>query len=442
MRLKSLKNAASVMLLLAITGMYACKKETHPPTGQNSPIQISSFSPDTATEGDLVVIQGSNFGSKPEDNVVMVQNTTLTSISVTATSLTVKVPARGASGKIKVAVNGYSNESTKDFTYLPTVRTLSGDGTLGSKNGNGDQAQFRFPSGIATDAEGNLYVADRNSNTIRKVTLQGITTTVAGDGGIGLVNGNAANARFNLPSDLVVDDVGNIFVADAGNNCIRKITPDGFVSTLAGTGAEGYKDGPGLQAMFSAPTGITLDRDFESVYVTDEKNNVIRKITAGGIVSTIAGTGVIGFKDGEAKTEAQFNTPFSLDIDALGNLYVADVGNFRIRKISKVGVVSTWAGTGVNGTKDGNKDEAQFGIITGVKLDQWGNMYAVDVFNSTLRKIAVDGTVSTITGQMGLGFADGRADKAKFKSPLDVAIDHFGNLFVSDRENQRIRILQ
>jgi sugar lactone lactonase YvrE len=441
MKLKSLKDAASIMLLFLITGMYACKKDTNSNTGAHSAVRIDSFAPDTATVDDLVVIQGANFGGRPEDNTVVVQNTTLVAIAVTANSLTVKIPARSTSGKITVTVNGQSTESAQNFVYEPSVRTLSGDGTLGFKNGQGNVSQFRLPGGIATDVDGNLYVADRNNNMIRKITLQGVTTTVAGDGTPGLVNGNAAQARFNQPTDVVVDEVGNIFIADAGNNCIRQITPDGFVSTHAGNGVAGFKDGPGAQAMFNFPSGITLDSN-ENVYVTDNQNSRIRKVTAGGIVSTFAGTGEVGFKDGAAKTEAKFNFPLSLDIDGQGNIFVADAGNFRIRKIGTDGTVSTFAGTGVDGTKDGDKSVAQFGIVSGLKLDQWGNIHVADASYNLLRKISANGSVTTIAGQAGEGFAEGRADKARFNLPFDVAIDHFGNVFVSDRENQRIRIVQ
>ena len=441
MQLKSLKDAASIMLLFLITGIYACKKDTNSSRGTHSALRIDSFAPDTATVDDLVVIQGANFGGRPEDYTVVVQNTTLVAVAVTANSLTVKVPARSSSGKITVTVNGQSTVSAQNLVYEPSVRTLSGDGTPGFKNGQGDASQFRFPSGIATDPDGNLIIADRDNNVIRKVSLQGVTTTVAGDGTPGLVNGNAAQARFNKPTDVVVDDVGNIFIADEGNQCIRKITPDGFVSTHAGNGVAGFKDGPGAQAMFNFPSGITLDAN-ETVYVADNQNSRIRKVTAGGIVSTFAGTGDVGFKDGDAKTEAKFNFPLSLDIDGQGNIFVADAGNFRIRKIGTDGTVSTFAGTGVDGTKDGDKSAAQFGIVSGVKLDQWGNIYIADVSNDRLRVITLDGKVRTITGQVGKGFVEGRLDKARFNFPFDIAIDHFGNLFVSDRENQRIRIVQ
>ena len=156
MKLKSLKNAASIMLLLLITGMYACRKDTNSNTGIHSAVRIDSFAPDTATVDDLVVIQGANFGGRPEDNTVVVQNTTLTAIAVTANSLTVKIPARSTSGKITVTVNGQSSESAQNLIYEPSVRTLSGDGTLGFKNGQGNASQFRLPQGIATDPDGNL----------------------------------------------------------------------------------------------------------------------------------------------------------------------------------------------------------------------------------------------------------------------------------------------
>ncbi|WP_176884857.1 NHL repeat-containing protein [Dyadobacter soli] len=307
-----------------------------------------------------------------------------------------------------------------------TVSTLAGSGIYGFADGHGEDAAFREAYGLATDAEGNLYVADSGNNRIRKITPDGWVTTVAGDSAFGSANGTAAQARFNYPHGLVVDGDGNIYVADAGNSLIRKISPDGIVTTLAGSGAAGFKNGRGKEAAFNFPADIVLDPD-NNLYVSDGGNACIRKITPDGVVSTFA-TG--------------FGFPEGMEIDKAGNLYVADAGGFVVRKVTPQGVVSILAGsTSILGYVDGNGADARFHNPEGIAIDGLGNLYVGDL-NAAIRKITPAGIVSTIAGTGVKGFADGTGPEARFSEPSGMAIDPAGNLYVGDVRNLRIRKIQ
>jgi len=221
------------------------------------------------------------------------------------------------------------------------VSTFAGTGVSGSADGL-DTATFDSPLGVAVDQAGNVYVADYGNDIIRKITAAGVVSTIAGKAGTpGNKDGLDTAARFNLPESIAVDAAGNLYVADNGNNEIRKITPDGMVITLAGNGAAGKSDGSGASATFNSPFGIATDAS-GNVYVADSGNNLIRKITPGGAVTTFAGSGGKGSGDATG-VQASFNTPAGIAIDAAGNLYISDENNNIIRKITATGTVSTLA---------------------------------------------------------------------------------------------------
>ena len=315
-----------------------------------------------------------------------------------------------------------------------TVSTLAGTGTTGSANGAATVAQFSVPEGVAVDAQGNVYVADNGNSLIRKITPAGVVSTLAGNGTYGLADGPATTASFSAPADVALDGQNNVYVADFDNNCIRKITPAGVVSTLAGTKTGGFADGAGSTARFSGPNGLVLDAQ-GNVYVSDYFNHVIRKVTPAGVVSTFAGTGTRGSVDGPGST-AQFMAPEGLAIDAQGTLFVADFGGGRIRKITAAGVVSTLAGTGTKGQTNGPGNTAQFSGPTGIALDPQGNAYVADFGNNNIRKITPDGVVSTLAGTTQGGFADGPVATAQFNSPTSLAIDTKGALYTTDFNNR------
>jgi streptogramin lyase len=351
--------------------------------------------------------------------------------------------ALDSAGNIYVADSG--NNTIRMITPAGVVSTLAGmAGTAGTSDGTGTAAQFIFPTGIAVDNSGSVYVADAVNNTIRKITSGGVVTTLAGSAGFaGAVDGIGTAAEFSLPTDVAVDSSGNVYVTDSNGSTIRKITSTGSVTTLAGTaGVKGNLDGIGTAAQFNTPQGLSVDSS-GNVYVADTYNNTIRMITAAGVVTTLAGSpNGIGYLDGTGGA-ARFNLPRRPALDSAGNLYVADTGNNVIRKITPAGVVTTLAGTwyaGSKGDSDGKGMAARFNEPQGVAVDGSGNLYVADTFNGSVRKITPDGTVATLAGSpAGNGSSDGQGSAALFFGLLGVAADSAGNVYVADAYNSTIR---
>lgn len=331
----------------------------------------------------------------------------------------------------------------RGFTQSVTVSTLAGS-TYGFKDGPDTAARFALPTGVAVDRAKNIYVADRDNHRIRKVTPAGLVSTLAGSGERGFADGLGAYAKFYWPAGLTLDEAGNVYVADTWNNRIRMISPSGQVTTLAGSGSEGFADGPPTQAKFFRPGAVAVDPS-GNVYVADTFNNRIRKITPQGEVSTWAGSGTFGFADGLG-TAAQFGGPVGLVLGADGNIFVADNGVHRIRMITAAGQVSTLAGSGGigifgGGFVDGSGVMAMFRYPSGVALDPTGNVYVADQNNHRIRKVTPAGDVSTVAGNGASGFEDGLGTTAKFWNPGGLAVDIAGVLYVADSVNHRIRKL-
>jgi sugar lactone lactonase YvrE len=359
----------------------------------------------------------------------------------TGTAARFKYPsgvAVDASGNIYVA-DTY-NHRIRKITPTGVVTTLAGSGIPGSADGSGTSANFFYPQGVAVDGSGNVYVADTNSHLIRKITPTGVVTTLAGTEGTngGFVDGLGTSAQFTNPHSLAVDASGNIYVADTGNNCIRKITPTGVVTTLAGSGIAGFADGIGTSAQFKTPCGVAVDGS-GNVYVADTNNHRIRKITPIGVVTTLAGTGAPngGYVDGPG-TSAQFYSPHGLAVDATGNIYVADTYNNRIRKITTAGVVTTFAGSS-GGYVEGTGTTAKFQYPYSIAIDALGNKYVADYDNDRIRKITTTGVVTTFAGYGTDGYVDGSGIYAQFYGPQGIAVDASGNVFVADTSSSRIR---
>jgi len=288
---------------------------------------------------------------------------------------------------------------------------------------------------------GNIYVADAGNDTIRKIAPSGMVTTVAGSpGSAGWQDGPATTALFNDPTGVALDSAGDIYVADFGNDSIRRIGPDGTVTTFAGNPSNvGENDGVGFYAAFEGPCAITAD-GAGVLFVADYYNNEIRRITPSATVTTFAGTNdVCGSADGTGSA-ARFNMPWQVCLDSLGRLYVADTQNNTIRMVDRNGVVTTVAGTagannigGTPGSADGQGPAAQFYQPDGVAIDSQGNIYVADTGNATIRKITPSGWVSTIAGiPHQFGAVDGPAASAKFLGPGELALDSIGNLYISD----------
>ena len=304
-----------------------------------------------------------------------------------------------------------------------SVSTLAGSGAQGALNGAGLYATFNEPTGVAADASGNIYVADYRNNLIRSSNAAGTVSTLAGSGAQGFANGSGSYASFNQPTGIAVDAAGNIYVADNQNNVIRIISTAGMVSTLAGSGVQGGANGVAASATFNFPQGVAVDAA-GNVYVADYGNNLIRKISATGLVSTLAGKDSAGATN-SADTAATFNQPTGVAVDAAGNVYVADEGNNLIREISPAGVVSTFAGSGLPGSANGTGTKASFNGPTGIAVDAAGNVYVADYGNNQVREISPAGVVTT------LGNAVAGTSKL-FKGPYGVAVDAAGNVYVAD----------
>ncbi len=323
------------------------------------------------------------------------------------------------------------------------VTTLAGMASIaGSTDGAGAAARFSNPTGIVVTVDGTLYVADSGNHTIRQVTAAGDVTTRAGAAGlIGASNGTGAVARFYTPTGLALDSAGVLYVADSQNNLIRKVAVDGEVTTLAGAaGVVGTADGDGAAARFNIPYGVAVGADDE-VYVTDTFSHAIRKITPTGTVSTLAGLpGTSGFANG-AGSLARFNSPVGIVVTATGKLYVADTYNHEVRQITAAGIVSAFAGTGVTlGSAEGSGAAARFHSPGGIGVGSDGTVYVADTLNHTLRQITPAGDTSILAGQAGTtGTLNGTGAAARFSRPSDIVVDAAGTLYVSDTDNHIIR---
>jgi D-alanyl-D-alanine dipeptidase len=433
-RLSSMRSLSIISICLTACFVNACKKDSAQPPPV--PVIISGISPNSGAYNTMVTITGSGFSSIAAGDSVKFNGVAAVVQQASATQLVVQVPKAAGTGTVTVQTGSQTGTGPVfNFVYTIIVSTLAGDGTFGYADGLGSTAQFNVPFGLTTDAQGNVYVADSYNYRIRKITPSGIVSTLAGSGVAGFADGHGVAAQFDHPGGVVADGQGNIYVADSWNQRIRKMTPSGDVTTVAGS-TMGFADGPGISAQFEYPNGMASDLQ-GNIYVADAINNRIRKITPAGIVSTLAGS-TSGFADGSG-TAAHFYDPQGVATDVQGNVYVADAGNHCIRKITPAGLVSTIAGNGTPGFADGNLTLARFYNPEGVATDAHGNIYVADGFNNRIREISPAGVVSTLAGST-IGYADGNGSDAKFYNPFGLARDAKGNIYVTD-QNNRIRLI-
>ena len=322
----------------------------------------------------------------------------------------------------------------------PQVTTLAGNGTMTFSDGSSNNASFSNLMGLATDSAGNIYVADSRNNRIRKVSPDGTVTTIAGSGKDGSADGKGTSASFFFPVAVAAGANGNVYVADTHNSLIRKIAPDGLVTTLVGRNQPVKKDLSDSLQKLDNPYGIAVGKD-GTIYFTDWAKDLVCKISPDGKLSEVAGDGSPGSVDGKGHA-ASFYLPEGIAVDGNNNLYIADCYNNTIRKIDPNGVVTTLAGRAFKrnqGSKNGKGATASFNHPCGIAVDKKGNVYVADVGNNKIRKITPDGMVTTYAGTGKRGAANGDANKASLNRPFGVAVDGAGNVYVADYQNNLIR---
>lgn len=318
------------------------------------------------------------------------------------------------------------------------VSTIAGTGAGTAQNGPALNVRLGSPSGIMLEPDGTIYFTDRDEHLIRKIDSDGIVSTIAGSTQ-GNADGIGTAAQFSRPSGIAADSLGNLLVADTLTHSIRKVTPLAEVSRLAGNGTPNWADGMGPAARFDRPYGIYSDRS-GMILVADSGNHRIRQLSEDGTVVTIAGSGVQGSTDGLA-SNASFSFPNDVTVDRQGNILVADTLNHKVRKISVDGTVSTLAGSGLQGFVDGEGVNARFNLPYGLVVDASGYVYVADSNNNRIRKISPDGKVSTLAGGSGYSYLDGRGRDARFYYPARLVLDAQNDLLVTDQLNGRIRKL-
>jgi trimeric autotransporter adhesin len=342
-----------------------------------------------------------------------------------------------------VFVTDSKNNRVRKVTPGGVVTTVAGTGGWGSRGDGGPavSAQLNDARGLAVDQSGNLFIADAGNNEIRMVTPAGIITTVAGNGtgGFSGDNGPATSAQLNQPVAVAVDAAGDLFIADQHNNRIRMVTSTGIITTLTGSTA-GYSGdgGPAGSAQISNPAGIDVDRA-GNVFIADAGNNRIRMVTPAGVISTVGGTGTVGFSgDGGPAPAAQFVVPVDVSVDGNGNLFIADQGNYRIREVNAAGVINSVAGTTDNGRP---ASFAQLYFPNTVVADGDGNVFIADTDAHRIRKITPAGIMTIVAGNGSAGFSGdgGPAISAQLYYPAAIAVDAAGSLFIADTRNERVR---
>lgn len=320
-----------------------------------------------------------------------------------------------------------------------SVATVAGTGHPGIEDGVRNTASFSDPFGVAVDRRGNVIVTDGGQgNRVRIITEKGVIRTIAGSTE-GFADGSALEAQFNTPSGIAIDKDGNFIIADTSNNRIRKLAADGsLVSTIAGSGIAGFNDGSANEAQFDSPLGVAVDRQ-GNIFVADTYNDRIRKIAKDGSVTTVAGAGAPGFKDGAA-AQALFDTPSGIAVDDKGNLFVADTANNAVRKITPEGEVINIVEMPAASDQSTAAPHTSIHRPVGIVVTHDGFLFLTAYEEGEIYRITPEGKFSVIAG--GTGFADGVASKARFNNPAGIAVDRDGLLYVADTQNYLIRVIR
>ena len=415
----------------------ACKDEDEVPAAVY-PV-ISSISPAQGPAKTVVTIRGKRFNPNAQNNVVKFADATAKVLTASDTLLTVEAPEEGATGAITVKANNKLSKGPV-FSYGEVESdyetTLYTGVARGNEIGTLQEAKFNNPEGVVFDSKGNLIVADRSNHVIKMITPEGIVSVVAGTTQ-GYLDGAANVAKFSNPYKIGIDKDDNIYVADNGNHRVRKIAAETkMVTTVAGSSA-GFVDGQGTAARFNGPIAIACDLN-GNIYVADNSNHAVRKISPGGLVTTLAGIGTAGYGDG-VWPDVKFNNPSGLAVDKDGFVLVADRRNNRIRRINpNNGATTSIAGNGTGASVDGNGLKSSFNQPFGITIDADGVVYIADLQHA-IRLMRPSGDVITIGGNGTGGDVDGRKIQSRFNQPTEVAVDANGNIFVADLTNHKIR---
>ena len=400
----------SILFLILTSGFFVgCKKD------QVSQIAttITSISPDSGAYSTVVTIMGTGFSASASNNTVKFNGVTTTVQNASSTSLTVIVPKGAGTGAVTVSTNNQTATGPQfEYLYTYSLSLLAGNGQAGYNDGTGTAASFKGINDLAADGQGNIYVADYENARIRKVTNAGVVTTLAGGDSSGTADGTGSAAGFSSPAGLTLDKDGNLLVADIVINKIRKVTPAGVVTTIAGNGIAGHLNGNVSSAEFNYPSDVAADAN-GNIYVTEYFGYDVRLISAVGVVSTIAGDTLAGFADGQGST-ALFNGPTSLSLDNQGNIYVVDYLNQHLRKVTAAGIV-----TSVQTIFD----------VFGLAIDPNNNIYMAAI--GSVIKLSPDGSVHTIVDNSS-------NPNLEFYA---ITIDPQGVIYVAGSDNNLYKIL-
>lgn len=392
--------------LIAIIAFCACKKTQD--TKIN--VAITAISPDSGAYSTVVTISGLGFSTNASSNIVKFNGKNAVVQSASSTQMVVLVPQGAGTGPVTIGTNNVVTGPVFNYIFTYTVSTLAGSGQPGYVDGNGSSAEFYYPFDVALDTNGNVYVADAGNSRIRKITPSGVVSSLAGGAAGGKSDGIGSAAGFRSPVGITLDAQGNVYVADEDNNNIRKITSSGSVITIAGNFIAGHVDGSSSIAEFNNPSDIVLDAT-GNMYISEFSGNDIRRISSDGSVSTVAGNGTGGYLDGNGLS-AEFNEPSGIAIDKGGNLYVADYLDGYLRKISQAGQVSSVGSY----------------QMYNIALDSAGNIYVAG--NKTVIKISKDGSVQTIADNSSVTNFNGTIS--------GIAVDALGNVYIAGTFDNKI----
>jgi uncharacterized protein (TIGR03437 family) len=439
--MKIVKWGLSACCFAVMVLSVACKKENADNTAVNPPV-IANMQPVTGPKGTTVTLTGSNFTNDISNAGVYVNGKYADVIYASTTEIRFVVPAKAGTGQIALVIGGQSIAGPVfNFIYTVSVNIFSGFSLMpGNTDGSAAAARFNAPLGMAIDQNNNLYVADELNHCIRKVTPAGDVSTFCGNGIAGHQDGNANTARFNFPSDITYDAInGYFYVADKGNHCIRKVNLSGTVFTVAGIpGSPGYVDAPGLSARLENPAGVAVEGELANIYIADQGNHCIRKLDHQGLLTTFSGSTVPGQQDGTG-IAAKFSAPADITWDTAGYLYVTDIINQNIRRISKNSQqVVTAAGVGVAGFQDGTTALSLFNNPVGI-LAENNEAIVCDVLNHRIRVLKYGISVATLSGDGTAAFSDGTGTQAKFNKPGGIVRDSYGDYFITDTGNNAVR---